>query len=632
MASIRKRGNSYLLVVSMGYDPSGKRRAAQQKTVRPPDGLTPKQKERWLDEQAILFERECRNLPQAVNRNITLAEYTELWLQNVAPNKLAKSTLTRERRDIDRFLPALGHIKLTDLRAEHFRKLYAELRKTKSKNNGKPLSENTVEGVHACLCGILSDAMESGFLDHNPAWRTYRYAGRKCERFIADEETAQRVIAAVENESIKYGQRAGGGVHGHGAAGLERVAECAVAAGRGADAHARVAVGGGHIGGGDRLRGLAADSHGGAARLGDVVVRRHLIIDGQRSRLGLRRAGVEVIGSLGRAVFHDIAGGGVGHSHGDAVGLAVAGHGHVRRADGHSLGVDRHGYVLRCRRVIGGFRRRHSDGGSTDMIDGQRAGGGVHGHGVAACDRIAESAAAVGAGDNGLACVAVGGGHVLGGDGLCVLRRGADRCAAGGRGIVVDSLFDTLIKRVGCAGRESCECRAVLPVRSVLAVLASIHRCQRDAVLARSCRCRRGRRAGRGLGNFERPAVAVEHGCAGGVIIALGNRCADIIGADVLGRCLGGAAGVTVILHRNRAHARHAGRCFNGRSLVAAAVNKVRRCGIGQVGRRWGFLRDDQGDGHCPAGIILRDRGRVPLRRGWDNKHPGDHGEHQYPR
>ncbi len=29
MASIRKRGNSYLLVVSMGYDHNGKRRAAQ---------------------------------------------------------------------------------------------------------------------------------------------------------------------------------------------------------------------------------------------------------------------------------------------------------------------------------------------------------------------------------------------------------------------------------------------------------------------------------------------------------------------------------------------------------------------------------------------------------------------------
>ena len=204
MASIRKRGNSYLLVVSMGYDPSGKRRAAQQKTVKPPDGLTPKQKEKWLNEQAMDFERECRNMPQAINRNITLAEYTELWLRDIAPNKLARSTLVREQRDIDRFLPALGHLKLTELRAEHFRKLYAELRKKKSKNNGKPLSENTVEGVHACLCGILSDAMESGFLDHNPAWRTYRYSGRSIERLVADEDTAQRVIAAVENESIKY--------------------------------------------------------------------------------------------------------------------------------------------------------------------------------------------------------------------------------------------------------------------------------------------------------------------------------------------------------------------------------------------------------------------------------------------
>ena len=31
MASIRKRGNSYLLVVSMGYDPEGHRRKPQQK-------------------------------------------------------------------------------------------------------------------------------------------------------------------------------------------------------------------------------------------------------------------------------------------------------------------------------------------------------------------------------------------------------------------------------------------------------------------------------------------------------------------------------------------------------------------------------------------------------------------------
>ena len=49
MASIRKRGNSYLLVVYMGYDPEGHRRKPRQKTVHPPEGLTPKAKEKWLD-------------------------------------------------------------------------------------------------------------------------------------------------------------------------------------------------------------------------------------------------------------------------------------------------------------------------------------------------------------------------------------------------------------------------------------------------------------------------------------------------------------------------------------------------------------------------------------------------------
>ena len=204
MASIRKRGSSYLPVVSMGYDYKGNRIRPKQKTVHPPEGLTNKQKEKWLNEQAVLFERECKGLPQEVDRSITLAKYTELWLREIAPVKLAKSTLARDRQDIDRFLPVLGHYKLTELRPEHFRQLYADLRKVKNLKTGKPLSECTVEGVHACLCGILSDAMEGGFLDHNPAWRTYRYAGKKKEKVIADEATTQRLIAALEEESLKY--------------------------------------------------------------------------------------------------------------------------------------------------------------------------------------------------------------------------------------------------------------------------------------------------------------------------------------------------------------------------------------------------------------------------------------------
>ena len=204
MASIRKRGSSYLIVVSMGYDYNGNSVKPQQKTVRPPEGLTPKQIEKWLQEQAVMFEMDCKNGSQQVNRSITLGKYVELWLRDIAPHKLAKSTLARDKQDIARFLPHLGNYKLADLRPEHFRSYYAELRKVKNSVTGKPLSEHTVEGVHACICGILSDAMEGGYLDHNPAWRTYKYSGKKKEKTIADEETMRLVMKALEKESIKY--------------------------------------------------------------------------------------------------------------------------------------------------------------------------------------------------------------------------------------------------------------------------------------------------------------------------------------------------------------------------------------------------------------------------------------------
>ena len=47
--------------------------------------------------------------------------------------------------------------------------------------------------------------MEGGFLSQNPAWRTYKYAGKKKKkRNVADEETTRKLIAALEEESIKY--------------------------------------------------------------------------------------------------------------------------------------------------------------------------------------------------------------------------------------------------------------------------------------------------------------------------------------------------------------------------------------------------------------------------------------------
>ena len=121
MASIRRRGsNSYLIVVSRGYDYEGNRLKSVQKTVKPPKEYTPKQAEKWVKEQAILFEREVQHTPEPINRSITLAKYIEHWVTDVGPKKLADSTYQRDLQDIRRILPALGNYKLTDLRKRLF--------------------------------------------------------------------------------------------------------------------------------------------------------------------------------------------------------------------------------------------------------------------------------------------------------------------------------------------------------------------------------------------------------------------------------------------------------------------------------------------------------------------------------
>ena len=206
MASIRKRGeNSYLLVVSRGYDYQGNRLKPAQKTVHPPKGLTAKQTEKWLNEQAVLYEREVKRTPgEPVDRSITLAKYIDVWLEQVAPKKLAASTLVRDKQDIRRILPALGHYKLAELNKDILRAFYDAMRSEQNWKTGGLLAEKTVEGIHSCLCGILSDAVEAGYITHNPAWRAYRKKGAPQERPVADEETVQRLITALEGQSLKY--------------------------------------------------------------------------------------------------------------------------------------------------------------------------------------------------------------------------------------------------------------------------------------------------------------------------------------------------------------------------------------------------------------------------------------------
>ena len=190
MASIRKRGeNSYLLVVSRGYDYQGNRLKPAQKTVHPPKGLTAKQTEKWLNEQAVLYEREVKRTPgEPVDRSITLAKYIDVWLEQVAPKKLAASTLVRDKQDIRRILPALGHYKLVELNKDILRAFYDAMRSEQNWKTGGLLAEKTVGAsipVFAGSCpmqwrqGISRTILHGGHTGRKARRRSGRWRMRK---------------------------------------------------------------------------------------------------------------------------------------------------------------------------------------------------------------------------------------------------------------------------------------------------------------------------------------------------------------------------------------------------------------------------------------------------------------------
>lgn len=204
MASIRKRAeNSYLIVVSMGYDYQGKRKKPVQKTVHPPEGLTPRAKEKWLNEQALLFEREVKSGPESKDRSITFAAYVEHWKKDIMPEKLSVSTQRRAQQDLQRILPELGRARLTELDRPKVREFCNKMRKSPSAKGGI-ISERTVSGIHSTLCGILSDAVEEGYIRDNPAWRAFKPKTKRKDIYAADEEQARQLIEALEQCSIKH--------------------------------------------------------------------------------------------------------------------------------------------------------------------------------------------------------------------------------------------------------------------------------------------------------------------------------------------------------------------------------------------------------------------------------------------
>jgi integrase len=126
MASITKRNNTYTIRVSLGYDGLGKQ-IQRFKTWKPEPNMTPKQIEKELERQKVLFEEQC-NSGSFMGGNMKFSDFADYWLKEYAEKELRPKTITDYKILLKRINTAIGHIRLDKLQPHHIMKFYNNLR------------------------------------------------------------------------------------------------------------------------------------------------------------------------------------------------------------------------------------------------------------------------------------------------------------------------------------------------------------------------------------------------------------------------------------------------------------------------------------------------------------------------
>lgn len=106
MANIEKRGESYRITVSCGYDVCGRKKRAHM-TWKPDKGMTERQIKKELERQAVLFEERC-NGGGVVSGAIKFQTFAEEWFDKYAEKQLKESAVTYYRNLSKRVYIALG--------------------------------------------------------------------------------------------------------------------------------------------------------------------------------------------------------------------------------------------------------------------------------------------------------------------------------------------------------------------------------------------------------------------------------------------------------------------------------------------------------------------------------------------
>lgn len=210
MASITPRRQkdgtiSYTIYVSLGRDKETKKQIIKTTTYIP-KAKNPTKAEKEVQAYAIVFEEKVKNGDLVSGEKVTVNEFVKVWEKNWLP---AKTPSVQEKyKDILRLwvLPAIGHMKITAVRATHIDKIIKDRQEA-----GK--APKTVRDTFTVINSVFRYALKKQYIKENPCLRCddlppVTMTTGKDLRFFNQDQARRFIRDALTMEyELKYGQR-----------------------------------------------------------------------------------------------------------------------------------------------------------------------------------------------------------------------------------------------------------------------------------------------------------------------------------------------------------------------------------------------------------------------------------------
>jgi integrase len=198
MAYIEKRGNSYRIKVSCGYDTNGKQ-VRQSMTWQPPENMTARQIEKELQRQAVIFEENCK-LGKIV-ATVKFQDFAEKWFCEYAELKLKKNTLENYRGLSTRIFREIGHLRMDRVTPRHIQKFILDMTNGEGqlgKHGGGKLSAKAVKHHVALISTIFTHAVKMQVVSTNPCAAVTLPKPDTKEREIYSEKETQLILDLLQ--------------------------------------------------------------------------------------------------------------------------------------------------------------------------------------------------------------------------------------------------------------------------------------------------------------------------------------------------------------------------------------------------------------------------------------------------